>query len=105
MDVGHPGWEGRALGKQQARDHPGKSSRITDVVPQAGLEVGQDGLVESGSVPGGIFGSHKQKVSPTGDASSYFLSGPQSDHLCFNARVSARRRGIHPTQHLALRRP
>ena len=45
--------------------------------------MGQDSLVESGSVPGGIFGSHKQKVSPTGDAFSYFLSGRQETALTF----------------------
>ena len=38
----------------------------------------KDSLVESGSVPGGIFGSHRQKVSPTGDAFSYFVSGDQA---------------------------
>ena len=42
----------------------------------------KDSLVESGSVPGGIFGSHRQKVSPTGDAFSYFVSGDQVEDLC-----------------------
>ncbi|MBB6018936.1 hypothetical protein HNQ04_004220 [Deinococcus radiopugnans ATCC 19172] len=41
------------------------------------LDVGKDSLVKSGRVPGGIFGLHKQKVSPTGDAFSYFVSGRQ----------------------------
>ena len=47
------------------------------VGPEAGLEVAQDRLVQSGGVPGGIFVSHRQKVSPAGDAFSYFLSGRQ----------------------------
>jgi len=34
------------------------------------VEVGQDSLVQSGGVPGDIFGLHKQKVSPIGDAFS-----------------------------------
>lgn len=76
-----PGWEGAALGKQQASHHPGESPRVADVVPQARLEMSQDGLVESGSVPDDTFGSHKQRVSPTGDAFSYFLSGRQADPL------------------------
>jgi hypothetical protein len=41
----------------------------------------EDGLIESGSVPGGIFGCHKQNVSPTGDAFSYFVSGGQGRDL------------------------
>ncbi|MEF2280026.1 hypothetical protein V3W47_17165, partial [Deinococcus sp. YIM 134068] len=45
------------------------------------LELSQDSLVESRSVPGGIFSCHKQKVSPTGDAFSYFLSGGQEEWL------------------------
>jgi hypothetical protein len=55
-------------------DHPGESPRIANVVPETGLEVSEDGLIESGSVPGGNFGCHKQKASPIGDAFSYFLS-------------------------------
>ena len=37
----------------------------------------QNCLVQSGGVPCGMFGLHKQEVSPTGDAFSYFLSGRQ----------------------------
>ena len=43
---------------------------VANVVPQGTLEMRQDGLVASWGVPGGIFGLHKQKVSPAGDAFS-----------------------------------
>ncbi|GGS07207.1 hypothetical protein GCM10008960_37080 [Deinococcus sedimenti] len=50
---------------------------VVTVVPHAVLEMGEDGLIESGRVPGGIFGCHKQRVSPIGDAFSFFVSGRQ----------------------------
>ena len=77
VDVRQPCCEGTPLGEQQTCDHPGERPGVADVVPQPLLEMSQDSLVESGSVPGGIFGSHRQKVSPTGDAFSYFVSGDQ----------------------------
>ena len=48
-----------------------------NVVPKPPLDVGEDGLIQSGRVPSGIFGCHKQKTSPVGDAFSCFLSGRQ----------------------------
>ncbi|ANE43774.1 hypothetical protein SU48_08300 [Deinococcus puniceus] len=70
VDVRQPGGNGNALGQHQAADHPRQRTGVADVVPQGGVEVGQDRLVQSGGVPGGMFGLHKQKVSPTGDAFS-----------------------------------
>lgn len=87
MDMRDPGRKGRTLGEQQACDHPGKGLCVTNVIPHPGLHMGQDSLVESGSVPGGIFGSHKQKVSPTGDAFSYFLSGRQLSEYKTAAKI------------------
>ena len=65
------------LGTQQTGHHPGKGVGVALIGPEAGLEVVQDRQVQSGSVPGGISGSHRQKVFPTGDAFSYLLSGRQ----------------------------
>ena len=61
-----------------------KCMGVADVVPQPLLDVGENGLIESGRVPGSIFGCHKQKVSPTGDAFSYFVSGRQPCLLSCN---------------------
>jgi len=72
IDVGDPGWAGRAVGEQHACDHPAEGTSVANVVPQATLELREAGLVQSRSVPSGIFSSHQQKVSPTGDAFSYF---------------------------------
>ena len=77
VDMRQPGRDGNALGEYQAADHPGQGAGVADVVPQGRVEVKQDGLIQSRGVPGDIFGLHKQKVSPAGDAFSYFLSGRQ----------------------------
>ena len=81
VDVRQPGCKRCTLGQQETGDHPGERPGVADVVPQPLLEMSQDSLVESGSVPGGIFGCHRQKVSPTGDAFSYFLSGSQATEV------------------------
>ncbi|GGN41253.1 hypothetical protein GCM10010842_26780 [Deinococcus daejeonensis] len=47
---------------------------VTTVVLQPVLEMGEDGLIESGDGPSGIFGCHNQKASSDGDAFSYFVS-------------------------------
>ena len=77
MDVGKPGGIGTASGKQQSVDHPGQRMCVLNVVPQPTLDVGGDGLVQLRRVPGSIFGCHRQNVSPTGGAFSYFVAGDQ----------------------------
>ena len=93
LNVGKPARDGRPLRARQAGDHPtargastpGEGVGVALIGPEAGLEVAQNCLVQSGGVPGGIFGLHKQKMSPTGDAFSYFLSGRQQPGSQFNA--------------------
>ena len=59
VNVREPGRDGTTLGEQQARDHPSQGVGVADVIPQSTLEVGEDGLIESGRIPGGVFGCHR----------------------------------------------
>jgi hypothetical protein len=84
VNVRKPGRERGPLGQHQASDHPGEGAGIAGIVLEGMLEMCEHGLIHSGGVPSGAFGLHKQKVSPTGDAFSYFLSGDQALPLCLN---------------------